>query len=80
MEAATGGAPPVPPPANAGGDSARQQINNQCVDLLKMANDLKAAVDKTNKDVLSIAVVRKADAIETLARHMKDEMKPKVDK
>lgn len=68
------------PPANAGGDSARQQINNQCVDLLKMASDLKAEVDKTNQDILSVAVVRKADEIETLAHRMKEEMRPEADK
>lgn len=71
---------PVPPPADAGGDIARQQINNQCVDLLKLANDLKAAVDKSNQDMLSVAVVRKANEIETLAHHVKDEIKPEVGK
>lgn len=71
---------PVPPPANAGGDSARQQINNECVDLLKMANELKAEVAKTNRDVLSVSVVRKADQIEQLARQVRGEMKPEVGK
>lgn len=71
---------PVPPPADAGGNSARQSINNQCVDLLKMANELKAEVAKTNKDVLSISVVRDADKIERLAHHVRDEMKPEVGK
>lgn len=69
---------PVPPPADAGGDTARQKINNECVDLLKMANDLKMAVDKTNKDVLSVQVVRKANDIEQLARRVKDEIRPSV--
>lgn len=69
---------PVPPPANAGGDAARQQINNECVNLLKMANELKAAVDKSNKDTLSITVVRKADDIEALAHQVKDEMRPEI--
>lgn len=72
--------PPVPVPANAGGDAARQAINNDCAGLLKMANELKAAVDKTNKDVLSIAVVRKANQIEQLAHHVRDEMRPGVGK
>lgn len=69
---------PVPPPANAGGNAARQQINNECVSLLKMANELKAAVDKSNKDTLSITVVRKADDIEALAHQVKDEMRPEL--
>lgn len=70
----------VPVAANAGGDAARQQINDECANLLKMANDLKAAVDKTTKDMLSVVVVRKANEIETLAHHVKDEMRPEVGK
>ncbi len=70
----------VPPPANADGDAARQQINDECVNLLKLANDLKAAVDKSNKDTLSVIVVRKANEIETLAHQVKDEMRPAVGK
>lgn len=80
VTAAAAPSEPVPVPANAGGDSARQQINDECASLFKMANDLKAAVDKTDKDMLSVAVVRKADQIETLAHHVKDEMRPEVGK
>jgi hypothetical protein len=40
--------------------------------LLKLATELKAAVDKSNKDTLSLAVIRKADEIERVARGMKD--------
>ena len=32
-------------------------------------------MDKTNKDMLSITVIRKADAIEKLARQVKEKMK-----
>lgn len=76
--AAAVAAPPIaiPAPADAGGNKARQAINDDCVSLFKMANDLKAAVDKTNQDELSVAVVRKADQIEQLAHRVKDEMKP----
>jgi hypothetical protein len=45
------------------------------VKLLEMANELKAAVDKSNKDTLSLDVVRKADAIEKLAHSVKEGMK-----
>jgi hypothetical protein len=41
--------------------------------LLALATDLKKEVDKTNKDILSIEVVKKADEIEKLARSMKNE-------
>lgn len=74
------GAAAEPVAANAGGDAARQQINDECASLLKMANDLKAAVDKTTKDVLSVAVVRQANQIETLAHRVKDEMRPELGK
>jgi hypothetical protein len=40
--------------------------------LLKLATELKAAVDKSNKDTLSLTVIRKADEIERAARGMKD--------
>jgi hypothetical protein len=42
---------------------------------LMLAADLKTEVDKTNKDTLSLNVIRKADAIEKLARDVKEKMK-----
>lgn len=66
---------PVLPPA-ASSDPRRQQINDQCANLLEMANALKMEVDKTTKDELSVTVVRKAGQIERLARKVKDEMRP----
>ncbi len=66
--------------ANTVLEQRRQQINNECTDLLKMATSLKAQVDKTTKDELSVAVVRQADQIEKLARTVKDEMQPVVKK
>lgn len=43
--------------------------------LLKLASELKAEMDKTDKDTLSIAVIRKADEIERLARAVKQKMR-----
>jgi len=43
--------------------------------LLKMAIELKTEVDKTNKDMLSVTVVRKADALQKLAHQVKEKMK-----
>jgi hypothetical protein len=43
--------------------------------LLALATDLKKQVDKTNKDILSVDVVKKAEEIEKLARSMKNEPK-----
>jgi hypothetical protein len=39
--------------------------------LLKLATELKAEVDKTNKDTLSIDVIRKAEEIERTAHGMR---------
>lgn len=43
--------------------------------LLALANQLKSDVDKSNKDTLSLDVIRKADEIEKLARSVKEKMK-----
>lgn len=66
-------------PAGAAGASPNvaagpplQGIAAQCVDLLKLAATLKAEVDKSTKDVLSIPVVRDAGEIEQLAKKMRE--------
>jgi hypothetical protein len=43
--------------------------------LLALASDLKAQVDKTNKDTLSVDVIKKAEEIEKLAHSVKERMK-----
>jgi len=53
----------------------RKQIADDTARLLKMATDLKAEVDKTTKDTLSLTVIRKADEIERLAHIVKEKMK-----
>jgi nitric oxide reductase activation protein len=53
----------------------QKKLVEDTVKLLEMANELKAAVDKSNKDTLSLDVVRKADAIEKLAHSVKEGMK-----
>ena len=58
------------PPGNSE-DARKQEITSECADLLKMALDLKAEVDKTTKDTLSVTVVRKASEIEQLARKVR---------
>jgi hypothetical protein len=66
--------PPATPQA-AANDQRRKQISVDSTQLLAMAVDLKAEVDKTNKDTLSINVIRKADAIEKLAKTVKEKIK-----
>ena len=43
--------------------------------LLNLANELKTEVDKSNKDTLSLDVIKKADEIEKLAHTVKEKMK-----
>jgi type VI protein secretion system component VasF len=52
-------------------DAQKQEIANQCADLLQMATDLKKAVDKSSADTLSVTVVRKASDIEQLAHKVR---------
>jgi hypothetical protein len=53
----------------------KRQIAEDSAKLLKLATDLKAEVDKTSKDTLSLNVIRKADEIEKLAHNVKEKMK-----
>jgi hypothetical protein len=53
----------------------KKQIVDDSGKLLKLAADLKTEIDKTNKDMLSLDVIRKADEIERLAKGVKEKMK-----
>lgn len=61
--------------AAAAHNDRRKQISDESTQLLAMAVALKAEVDKTNKDVLSVNVIRKADEIQRLARTVKERIK-----
>jgi hypothetical protein len=52
----------------------KKEIASDTAKLLKLATELKAEVDKTNKDTLNLKVVRKADEIEKLAHSVKEKM------
>jgi nitric oxide reductase activation protein len=56
----------------------KKQIADDTEKLLKLAADLKAEVDKTSKDTLSLNVIRRADEIERLAHSVKEKMKLSV--
>jgi hypothetical protein len=53
----------------------RKQMTDDGAKLLALASDLKAEVDRTNQDTLSLEVVRKAEEIEKLAHAVKERMK-----
>ena len=77
------------PPAD--GDDAREQLEHDMAKkavkervaalktdtdkLLKLSVELKQYVDKSDENVLSLDVIKKADEIEKLAKSVKDKMK-----
>jgi hypothetical protein len=67
----TAGQPQNPGSGNDSEAARKQEIAGECADLLKMAADLKAEVDKSTKDTLSVTVVRKANEIEQLAHKVR---------
>jgi hypothetical protein len=83
------GAEPVPPigdrdeaqermardMAKKANQSRQAAIKADTDKLLKLAVELKDDVDKSNENVLSLDVVKKADEIEKLAHSVKDKMK-----
>ena len=52
-----------------------KQLKDDTAKLLQLATDLKASVDKTNQHVLSLDVIKKAEEIEKLAKHIKTNMR-----
>lgn len=53
----------------------KRQLAEDSAKLLKMAAELKAEVDKTSQDTLSLSLIRKAEEIERLARNVQQKMK-----
>lgn len=54
----------------------RQQDIKQDTDkLLELATELKQYVDKSNENIISLDVIKKAEQIEKLAKSVKDKMK-----
>ena len=51
------------------------QLKRDTEQLLKLATDLKEEVDKSNENLLSLEVIKKAEEIERLAHSIKDKMK-----
>jgi len=52
----------------------KKELDADSAKLLALAIALKAEVDKTSKDTLSLPVIRKASEIEKLARNVKEKM------
>lgn len=71
-----GAAKPLLQKGDAAEAARKKQISDESSQLLAMALSLKAEVDKTNKDTLSLKVIRRADEIERLAKTVKEKIKP----
>lgn len=52
-------------------EKRKAEVAQECADLLKLATDLKAQVDKARKDELSVTVVRKAYELEQMAHKVR---------
>ena len=61
--------------AKARNSDRQKQLVQDTNKLLALAKELKADVDKSNSDTLSLDVVKKAAEIEKLAKSVKDRMK-----
>ena len=55
-----------------------KQLQADTEKLLELATELKTSVGKTNEHVLSLDVVRKAEEIEKLAKHIKTNMRDEM--
>jgi hypothetical protein len=53
----------------------QQDIRQDSEKLLELATELKQYVDKTNENIISLDVIRKAEQIEKLAKSVKEKMK-----
>lgn len=54
---------------------AQKAIDADTEKLVQMAAELKVSVDKSNKNELSLDVIRKADAVEKLAKSLKERIR-----
>ena len=56
----------------------QQDIKNDTDKLFQLATELKAAVDKTNENMLSLDVIKKAEQVEKLAKKVKENMRDAI--
>ncbi len=56
-------------------EKRQEEIKKDTDKLLDLATQLKQYVDKTNEDIISLDVIKKAEQIEKLAKSVKEKMK-----
>jgi hypothetical protein len=65
---------PTSESSNAKVDPRQARISADTQKLVKLSQELKTEVDKSNKDTLSLAVIKKAEEVEKLAKSLKEEI------
>jgi hypothetical protein len=65
-------------PQELANQQRKDQLAADTAKLLQLANELKAEMDKSTKDTLSLSVVKKAEQVEKLAHKVRDEMKVSI--
>jgi hypothetical protein len=53
----------------------QKKLEEDTAKLLSLATELKEQVDKTNQNIMSVDVIKKAEEIERLAKNVKERMK-----
>lgn len=53
----------------------QEEIRQDTLKLFQLATDLKSAVEKTDENVMSLDVIKKAEEVEKLAKKVKEKMK-----
>lgn len=61
--------------AEARNKDRQSSLKKDTDQLLQLATELKQSVDKTNEHVLSLDVIKKTEAVEKLAKSIRDKMK-----
>lgn len=61
--------------ARKANEQRQSELRRDTDRLLQLTNELKQYVDKTNENILSLEVIRKAEEIERLAKSVKEKMK-----
>jgi hypothetical protein len=56
-------------------EQRQSDLKRDTDELYKLASELKKSVDSSNEHVLSVEVIRKAEAIEKLAKSVRTKMK-----
>ena len=69
--------PATPAPVDAAKpvNPKQKQLTDDTAKLQVLANELKAEMDKSSKDTLSLTVIKKAEEVEKLAHKVEAEMK-----